>query len=297
MNNVWRGEKKCCRLQHCEQSRALHWNLCLHPTRPLDEVGTTQTRSRFRLRGRQREHIILYNGKQQQQQKKNSPLTDKHRLSRFLWRITNTEILSGWENKMFLSLFSASLSLSLSLSGWGVWMSEWVTGQPAVSGYFLKLFIRYLSCWLCFFFFSPIFRVSLTACRKVWGVFGECAAVQSRSFWAADVSELLQLTVSCLVEGRGPAVERASLRAAWNWFLRWALFWWPCGTERGRKNRIKGRKSRFPTFCRPSGIKRKYYLSVDTQPSIHPSIHSHGNRTLGLLACEAAVPSPSRCPG
>lgn len=60
-------------------------------------------------------------------------------------------------------------------------MSEWVTGQPAVSGYFLKLFIH-LSFILRFSDFSLATR------RKVRG-FGECAAVQSCSFWAADVSD------------------------------------------------------------------------------------------------------------
>lgn len=45
-----------------------------------------------------------------------------NRRSRFMWRITNTKILLGWENKMFLSLFSASLSF------WVGEVCEWVSG-------------------------------------------------------------------------------------------------------------------------------------------------------------------------
>lgn len=42
--------------------------ILFHRPLRLDEVGTMQTHCRFRLRGWQREHIILYNGKQQQKQ-------------------------------------------------------------------------------------------------------------------------------------------------------------------------------------------------------------------------------------
>lgn len=201
---------------------------------------------------------------------KNIPLTDKHARSRFMWRITNTEILLGWENKMFLSLFS--------LSGWEVWMSEWVTGQPAVSGYFLKLFIH----------LSFILRFSDFLWRLV-GRFGvlanvlRCKAAAFEQLTCRNAVEL-QLTVSCLVEERGSAVGRAPLRAAWNWFLRWTLFWWPSWTERGRKTGLKEENPGFKRYCRPSGIKKNYYLSVDTQPSIHSLIHNHGNWTLNLLA-------------
>lgn len=106
-------------------------------------------------------------------------LTNTHN-ARFMWRITNTEILLGWENKRFLSLFSASFSLS----GWGVWMSEWVTGQPDER--LLSQILYPLS--LLLIIYSQIFWVSLAPCWKVWG-FGECAVVQSCSFWAADVLE------------------------------------------------------------------------------------------------------------
>lgn len=83
-------------------------------------------------------------------------------------------------------------------------MSEWVTGQPAVSGYFLKLFICYLSSLSFILRFSDFLRRLV---GKVWG-FSECEQLTCQN--AVE----LQPTVRCLVEERRSVVEHAPLRAA-----------------------------------------------------------------------------------
>lgn len=89
-------------------------------------------------------------------------------------------------------------------------MSEWVTGQPAVSGYFLKLFFFYpLS--LLLIAYSAIFLIFLPAACLPAGSVQKLQRLRSRR---VGMPRPPQLTVSCLVEERGAAVERAPLRAA-----------------------------------------------------------------------------------
>lgn len=85
-------------------------------------------------------------------------------------------------------------------------MSEWVTGQPAVSGYFLKLFYP-LS--LLLIAYSQIFLIFSGG--SLLAALCKAAAFEKPTCRNAAAP---QLTVSCLVEERGAAVERAPLRAA-----------------------------------------------------------------------------------
>lgn len=68
-------------------------------------------------------------------------------------------------------------------------MSEWVTGQPAVSGYFLKLSICYL--------FSLLFILKISEFPWLVGRFGVLADVLR-----CNPKLELRLMVSCLVEER-----------------------------------------------------------------------------------------------
>lgn len=62
-------------------------------------------------------------------------------------------------------------------------MSEWVTGQPAVSGYFLKLFYPLSLLLIAYSQIFLIFSGGLLSAAL------RCAAVQSCSVREADVSE------------------------------------------------------------------------------------------------------------
>lgn len=121
--------KKYCSRQHHDPGRVLHWNLC-PPTKLSWLWYCSADLCRWMKRARCKPAADSAWGDDRGStlyctmgnNNKNSPLTDKHRQSIFMWRITNTEILLGWENKMFSSLSSASLCL------WVGEECEWVSG-------------------------------------------------------------------------------------------------------------------------------------------------------------------------
>lgn len=92
-------------------------------------------------------------------------------------------------------------------------MSEWVTGQPAVSCYSLKLFIRCLSSLRLFLSGFVIFLGSFVGrlgdSEHLLG--GKAAAFEQLT--CRNTAEL-RLTVSCSVEERESAVESTPLRMA-----------------------------------------------------------------------------------
>lgn len=199
---------------------------------------------------------------------KNSPLTDKH-----TQRKIYVENNKHWnppglrKQEVFVPI------LCLLLSEWVRSVNEWVGDWAA--------------CW------EVTFSNFVSTISPPYHLFSDFlsypgALLEGLGFWRMCCGAKLQLWSSWrvgmlwsyMVEECGSAVEHTPLRAAWNWFLRWTLYWWPSWTERGRKT---GRKSRFQMFGWPSGIKRKCYLSVDTQPSIQPLIHNRGNPTLNFL--------------